>query len=344
MRKIHFVGSLPGESARDAFNLVKKYAEHSLGPCISDGETGERSGWMIHIYEAQKQLSELEIAKEGDFSSWGNTPYLRVKEGAEFKKADLKMISQNCRESLQQFKQFKIDINRPDLDFMIGVISPLGLSYQIFGPEEAQWQQHVEAFQVATVSEINEINRITDGNVIFQIEIPIEMIMLVKQPRQKWEQTANDLVRQILQLVEQCDAGIKFGIHLCWGDLAWGSSIVPDSAEPLIIMGNAISVNWPAKKELIYIHLPFVVGLQPLPLSREYYEPVQNINLPGETQFFAGFIDERMSVDELIQVRDYIESFRGGEVGISSTCGLGRRSLAVAINHIELAVQVANAA
>lgn len=342
MRKVHFVGSLPGESTEDALNLVEKYAGQSIGPCLSDGETGERSGWMIHIYEAQRQLPELEIAKEGDFSSWENTPRLRVKAGAQFKKADLRMMSQDCRDSLQEFEKFKSKIKRPDLDFMIGVISPLGLSYQIFGSATDQWKQHVEAFQRGTVMEINEINKITKGNVVFQIEIPIEMIMLVKQPSDVWEETANELAKQMLQLVNECDPGIKFGIHLCWGDLAWGSSVIPDTAEPLVIMTNAISKIWPSGRELVYFHVPFVIGLQQLSLSREYYQPIQSLNLVPETQFFAGFIDERMSVNELIQVRNYIESFIGNEVGISSTCGLGRRPLDEAIKHIELSVQVAN--
>lgn len=51
-----------------------------------------------------------------------------------------------------------------------------------------------------------------------------------------------------------------------------------------------------------------------------------NIQLPEHTEFFAGFVHEGRSLDELKIIRDHIESIRQHPVGIACACGLGRRT------------------
>jgi hypothetical protein len=343
MRHVHLVGSIPAASTAEALDLVKKYVGPQLGSCVSDGETGDRSGWMIHIYEAQRRLPQLRVVKEGDFSSWEMTPLLGVRPGHQFHEADLSRLSLDVMDSFPAFSRLKLEIRRNDLAFMVGIPSPLSLSYQIFGSDPGQWKPNVAAFQRATVKQIAKISRETTGQVVFQIEIPIEMVLLISEPPTMWERTAANSIAHLHSLVAECAPGTRFGVHLCWGDLKWATDKVPPDAEPIVVMGNAIAMGWPVERRLEYIHAPFVVGTADPPTAPAYYRPLARLNIDPNTSFIAGYIDERLTTGQLLRIRNEIETLMNREIDVASTCGLGRRPVAKAIQHMELASIVARA-
>ncbi len=68
-RHAHLVGSIPGDTPREAMQL----AMTTLGPqlrSLPDGETGERRNWIISIIESLRAHPDLELAKEGDGSDY----------------------------------------------------------------------------------------------------------------------------------------------------------------------------------------------------------------------------------------------------------------------------------
>src|SRR5687767_5173131 len=79
-RIAHLVGSIPLESAEAAMNAGLE----RLGPnlrWLPDGETGERTNWIMSIIESLREHPDLEIKREGDWSDYDKTPVFRVRDG-----------------------------------------------------------------------------------------------------------------------------------------------------------------------------------------------------------------------------------------------------------------------
>src|SRR5687767_1239901 len=79
-RIAHLVGSIPLESAEAAMTA----ALDRMGPSLRwlpDGETGERTNWIIHIVESLRQHPDLEIKREGDWSDYDATPVFAIRSG-----------------------------------------------------------------------------------------------------------------------------------------------------------------------------------------------------------------------------------------------------------------------
>lgn len=66
-----------------------------------------------------------------------------------------------------------------------------------------------------------------------------------------------------------------------------------------------------------------------------WYQPVGRIVLPADTRFVAGFVHEGLGFDDNRRVLDAVEAARRSVVDVSSSCGLGRRTEAVAAQLLE---------
>lgn len=137
---------------------------------------------------------------------------------------------------------------------------------------------------------------------------------------------ARVLARRITVLAQGAPEGSRFGVHLCLGDLghrAMGS--IADTA-PLVQLANAVARAWPAHQELRYVHLPLAHGERPPSTDPAFYAPLGRLRLGAGTRVFAGFAHEAQDVPTQFLIRDMIEVAVGRPVGISSSCGLGRRA------------------
>ena len=97
--------------------------------------------------------------------------------------------------------------------------------------------------------------------------------------------------------------------------------------------------TWPRTQRLSYIHYPFAEGAVPPTINAEYYRPLRGINLPTSTRFVAGFVHEKLSLDDNRRILDAIEDARGQEVDVASSCGL-RRTPEEATRALELTAQL----
>jgi hypothetical protein len=323
-RYAHLVGSLPGDSAYEAMSNAMRI----LGPrlrSLPDGETGVRRNWIISIVESLRSHPDLILSKAGDWSDYDKTPSMRVRRGRTLYGANLDFGHiAAARESLPVFEEIKKEYARPDLVFQSGVPGDLDLAMFTLGPRGALL--HRRAFTEATLTEIRGVRDLAGQPTIFQIELPVELVLLAKTPARAMPAFAKRLAAGIIRLAAAAPQNIRFGIHLCLGDMNNKAFGTMKDVTPLVILSNVLVQRWPAHQTMAYVHAPFAAADHPAPTDETFYAPLNDLELPEEVGFAAGFAHEAQDLADQRAIRTIIENRLDRTVDIAAACGLGRRS------------------
>ncbi len=332
-RSAHLVGSIPADDTADAMQL----ALNNLGSrlrTLPDGETGERHHWIIHIIDALRRHPDLELKKEGDWSDYDNTPVLRVRKGHTLRAETLDFGHVTAfEESWPTFKQLRDERGDASLAFQTGVPGDFDMALFTLGPLGAF--RHRAAFRGATVREIREIFRRGGTDVVFQIEVPAELIFVARMPGPLRGLMSSFLARGVARLAREAPAGARFGVHLCLGDMNHRSLANLTDATPVVLLANAIVKAWPAGRPLEFIHAPFAAAQKVPRTDAAWYAPLKQLRLPAKTRFIAGFVHEDQDLAEQRRLRALIERNVGREVDVATSCGLGRRTRPAAVAALE---------
>jgi hypothetical protein len=160
-----------------------RLALDTLGPqlrTLPDGETGERFHWILHIENELRSHPDLELAKEGDWSDYDKTPVLKVRKGHRLLGANLDLGHvQYAMQSWPVFTRLREQAGRLDLSFLVGIPGDLDMALFTLGP--AAGLRHRRAFTETTVSAIRRIHEQLSDEVVFQIEIPAELVLLIRK-------------------------------------------------------------------------------------------------------------------------------------------------------------------
>ena len=337
-RAAHLVGSIPADDTADAMQL----ALDKLGPrlrTLPDGETGERHHWIIHIIDSLRRHPDLELKKEGDWSDYDKTPVLRVRKGHTLRGATLDFGHvATFEESFPTFLRMRDASGDPSLAFQAGVPGDLDMALFTLGPLGAF--RHRAAFREATVREIREIHRRGGKDVVFQVEVPAELIFVARMPGPLRPLMASFLARGVARLARESPAGARFGIHLCLGDMNHRSLASLTDASPVVLLANAIVKAWPAGRPLEFIHAPFAAAVTvPAPTRRGTRRSTSSA-CPRTRASSPGFAHEDQDLDQQRRIRALIESHVGREVDVATSCGLGRRSRPAAEAALERTAQL----
>jgi hypothetical protein len=321
-RIAHLVGSLPAPDARAAMTQALDAVRDRL-MTLPDGETGERHHWIIHIVEAFREHPDLELKADGDWSDYDKLPIFKERAGRKLSGEALDFGHVAAfRESFPIFKELRGD--RSELAFQVGVPGDFDMALFTFGAAGAL--RHRKPFTDATVNEIRAIHAEGGADVVFQIEIPVELVFIARAPGPGQGVAAKLLARGVANLAKQSPMGARFGLHLCLGDMnhkALGSLV--DTA-PLVTLSNALAKAWPAGRPLEFIHAPFAAAEEPPPTPPRWYAPLDDLRVSPGTRFIAGFAHEDQPIEDQRFILETIERLVGAPVGISTSCGLGRRT------------------
>lgn len=324
VRMAHLVGSLPGDTPEEAMSTALQV----LGPrlrSLPDGETGERRNWVISIVDSLRDHPDLEVAKAGDWSDYDKTPTLRIRRGHTLYGANLDFGHVAAvGGSYPVFERLREYYDLPELVFQSGVPSDLDLAMFTLGPSGAL--RHRRPFTEATLAEIRGVRAIAGPATVFQIELPVELVLLAKVPKPALPLVAGRLAAGISRLAVASPPGSVFGLHLCLGDMNNKAFGTMGDVAPLVELTNAIVRRWPTDQRLSYVHAPFAAADQPARTDPAFYAPLAGLKLPPDTRFAAGFAHESQALDDQLRVRSLIEEGLGHPVDISAACGLGRRT------------------
>ena len=336
-RTVHLVGSLPGANTREALTWVTGILGNTIGPCMPDGETGDRSDWVNRLVENLRSHPDLELVRDGEWTGYTDTPAFRVKPGRKLRWIDLDYVA----EFEKSWKTYEDLIHGSGRRFQIGIPGPLDVAAIAFGFNLPAALKNLSPFRDATIREIAEIWSKADDLAVFQLEVPIELIMLTKLPRRAQPAAAKRLAREVLRVVEAAPRGARFGLHLCLGDLNNESMGTPSDAGPLVVLANAIMGEWPTGRTLEFVHVPLAHGSEPPTMDPDYYAPLAQLWIPDRVRFIGGFIHEKSLIKDLVLIRDQIEFDLGRQIDVAASCGLGRRNRKDAQLNLEIARAVA---
>lgn len=345
-RRVLLLGSMPFDNELQAMTRAVELAGPSL-VTLPDGEIGERteecpegdrSAWVQTIFDRCEldtdnwTVTKPGVRNEGGYAAdYESAPRLKPKHPAKRMAQHLEFgWNDAARSSYPLFKRVRDDAECPNLRFQVGLPTGIGAAFGILGPVNAL--RYGRAFNERLATEANDILSFTDpGDIVFQIEVPGELALAYKLPKP----LVSVATKKVIDLVERIEVGAPFGVHLCFGDLNNAALISAPSLDKAVSFTNDLLRRWPTKHPLDYVHFPLAEASDPPPLERSFYEPLAEIELSAQTRFVAGFVHDKRTDSELLEIREHIESIRGGPVDIACSCGLGRRSPSTATSLIE---------
>ena len=336
-RFAHLVGSMPFENEEasmiNALNALGKQL-HSL----PDGEVGEksaqyptgcRSAWTQIIMDSMEADTEnWKVKRKATRNSLG-VPAHYTKASVLRPKKSPKEIEKYLnfkwfdyfKESYPIYKKLKKERSLDNLKFQVGLPTGLGITLVVLGPIYGLW--YAQAFNRRMAYEANEIAKIADPNdLVFQIEVPIEVIMFHMLP----PILSNIVFRTITGLIELLDPKIPIGIHLCLGDLNNESLAKINTLKPLVSFANKLIKRLPATHKLEFMHFPLAEGKVPPVVDSSFYNELKKVKLPQNTRFIAGFVHEKLSLEQHQSLLKNIDIIRNERVEIACSCGMGRRT------------------
>lgn len=338
----HLVGSMPGDTPEEAMHA----ALERLGPhlrTLPDGETGERRDWIIHIIDSFRSHPDLELRRDGGWTDYDDTPLFRVRPGHRLTAGSLDFGHVAAFErSFPAFQRLKADHGRPDLAFQVGLPGDFDLSLFTFGPTGPFRLR--EPFTEATLAEIAAIHRRAGDEVVFQVEVPAELVFVARMPPPAQPAMAAYLARGITDLVADAPAGARFGIHLCLGDMNHRALGRMRDVRPLVHLANAIAARWPAGRPLEFLHAPLAAAVEPPPNRAGFYAPLQALHLDPEVGLVAGFVHESLDLRAQRALDAHVTGLMGRPIGVAASCGLGRREPGQAFATMDLAAALCDAA
>lgn len=323
-RRVHLVGTIPADSTKEALGLVSETVGDHITDWLPDGETGVRRNWIGRLVENLKSHPDLELSKDGDWSDYESTPGFKVRKGHEFTSVDLDYF-EHFEASWQDFQTARDDLGRPDLSFQIGIPGPIDVSFAAFGFNPLNGFRHAKPFEEATVREIEKINDVAGDQVVYQLEVPIEIEVVNRMPAPIRRAGARRLARRVLRVVEDSPSGTRWGFHLCVGDMNNESFSKLKDAGTIVHLANGLVSQFPAEQTLEYVHVPLAHGALPPSTDPKFYAPLMDLRIPPEVRLIAGFAHERQSLEDQEKVRSIVDVMADRPVDIAASCGLGRR-------------------
>lgn len=333
-RRVHLVGTIPADSTEEALSLVSDTVGDRITDWLPDGETGSRKNWIGRLVENLKSHHDLELAKDGDWSDYESTPGFKVKKDHEFTSVDLDYF-EHFENSWPEFQNARSDLGRPDLSFQIGIPGPIDVAFAAFGFNPVGGFKHVKPFEEATTREVEKIHDVAGDEVVYQLEIPIEVEIANRIPGPLRALGAQRLAKRILRVVEDSPVGTRWGFHLCVGDMNNESFSKLKDATTIVQLANALAAQFPSSHVLEFVHMPLAHGAIPPTSDPKFYAPLLDLKLPDRVRFIAGFSHERQRLEDQRKVRAILEVMVDGPVDVASSCGLGRRDIEAATANLE---------
>jgi hypothetical protein len=312
---------------------------------MPDGEIGRT--WITSVIEEFRGHPDLEVLADGSWTSYTDRLEFVVRGGHVLDPATLDPgIARAARQSYPQLSALKAEgLVGEDVPFQVGISTDFALAMYTLtvarrpfnGPLREGMSflaglKYRKLFQAVLVREMATIMADTDGDVIFQLELPAELVMLSMLPPPLRQAAASAFVRSITGLVRAAPAGARFGIHMCMGDLNHQPLQMLRSLNAVVLLAMMLLKTWPEDHSLEFLHVPLATGAAPPVVSREFVQPLRRLVLPSSVRFFAGLGHEDQPLERQREVLRNVDDALGFEAGVAYFCGAGRLDEATAVD------------
>ncbi|MDQ3886336.1 MAG: hypothetical protein M3308_04820 [Actinomycetota bacterium] len=124
---------------------------------------------------------DLQVRKEGDWSNYEDQLNFAVRKGHHLTGDSLDFGHVAAYKDNQPvFERLRKDFQRPDLVFQVGIPGDFDMALFTLGLTGSF--RYRRPFTDATVREIEQIHARADGDVLFQIEVPAELVFVAQVP------------------------------------------------------------------------------------------------------------------------------------------------------------------
>jgi hypothetical protein len=343
-RTIHFVGSYPASSPdaamREMLQAAQGVPKRPLS--ISDGETSRFELYVEPILEDLVDQTALRVTRRG---SWADVKSrTRYRPGPRFGSPMRLGYSLGAADSLPLLQGLRDDYGLPGTALQVGMPTPRSIALVALGARGLVGR-YCQPFVDATVSEISELHQRCGDQVVVQLEATAELaaVATVERARGPYRRLAGRIGASIAAIAAQCPPTVRFGVHLCFGDLHNTAAVRPRSAESAVELANAVANRWPEDRPLEYVHFPVAAGRHPPVTERAYYRALSDLRLAPDTVLCIGLAHEAQSLPVQQEVLRTIDHALGRPLdAVSTPCGLGRRSPEVAQLLLARLVELAN--
>ncbi len=341
-RSVLLVGSMPFEDERAAMQKALDIVGDNLLMGLPDGEIGEKSeryprgnraAWVQAIIDlCERDSRAWDVIERGRRNEAGfpvdyeSGPVLAPKHSPKEMLGYLNFRWVDYFDaSFPIFEQLRESSKLSRLRFQVGLPTGIGITFGMMSPPNAL--RYAGTFGRRMALEANQIlAKAGAQNLVFQLEVPGNLAMAYKLPKG----LARLAVQGIIDLVLGVAPEAPFGVHLCFGDLNNEALIKADSLAKAVHFTNVLLERWPATHELAYVHFPLAEAAEPPSTDPSHYAPLKDLRLPPHVRLVAGFVHDRLSLQEHEELLQIVESAAGSPVDVAASCGLGRREPDVA--------------
>lgn len=319
---IHFVGSLPLETAEDTFRALAPLGARA--PRLPDGEPGNRQNWIMSqhaVFQRAGLFERYEEAPDRRAPAVKRVRF-RLRPGAGSVTADRLGplgYAAGARESFASFSRLKHEgVIAPTARFQVSIPSP----YDIvgFNVDHADYPKVYPAYERALMDEVARIAAlIPHQELAVQWDIAHEFEYLASKASPPFVPiTEAEVVALLVRLGGAVPADIQLGYHCCYGDYNHKHFIEPTDTGDMVRVMNAVAAK--IGRTIEFVHMP-------VPRDRAdaaYFAPLKKLKLRPETELYLGLVHFTDKLDgtrkRIAAARKAIKGF-----GIATECGLGRR-------------------
>jgi hypothetical protein len=318
IRGAHLVGSVPLTDAEGVFRTVSSALGSRLRR-LPDGETGERSEWIMWQWDALKDSPGLLPAVDAN-SAYGTRPQVKPRPGLSAEEVEINPLgyATSAIGSYQLFAQLKQEGVIPGhLRFQISLPTPLAPVTAFVAQEDRLLVE--PAYEAAMLREVAEIvAAIPHGDLAIQWDMAREFAILEGVSQPHFSDPEEGIRDRVVRLSSAVPEDVEIGYHLCYGDFGHRHFAQPKDANHLKNMANTISDH--VQRPIAWIHFPVPVDRH----DEAYFEPLREVRLHSETELYVGLIHHSDGVEG---ARRRIETAQQvlGDFGVGTECGWGRR-------------------
>ena len=325
-RNIHLVGSIPLADACTVFETVSAALGSRLRR-IPDGETGERSDWIVHleaIFAANPALEKSDEVFRLHATAPGRTRY-RLKPGAEVQDVhfDNLFYADVAIRSYQDFARLKRQGKIPvHCRFQVDLVPAHSVTWLF-----VQDHLHRALDPIYNDAVRREIDKLAGALPHGQLAVQFDVASAVFARLQRNEPGAYGRNKAemleifgtiLVGLADHVPADIELLFHFCYGDSNHRHVVEPIDMGDMVDMANCLSRRIARRIDLIHM---------PVPRDRAddaYFAPLERLELRGETELCLGLVHYTDGVagtrKRLATAEKHVKNF-----SIATECGFGRR-------------------
>lgn len=321
MRRVHIVGSIPGMGPDDSIPLLVS----EFGDSARSIPYERRLNWIIEIIEDRTSHPDLIVLRRSRMSEPRalrvvlDPPRCIPHPGRKVTADTLPLpYSEEASIALPILRSAKSKYGFPGLFYQAGIPDPLNIAGMFW----LNPLRHYGAECDAVIREISAIHKMTNGNVIFQLEVPFQTYVTAKSSK-----FADLLASKICSFISQSPVGSIWIIHLCVGNKNDEPLVVLKDVGPLVDLTDAIYSHWPDGYVFDAVHWPIGSSVDPVPQEPRFYAPARRLTLPTSVHLSAGLVRPSVGFVRHQKALELVISAAGrDDVGVSTPCGGSRQA------------------